>query len=79
MATYSSSVTKKGQATVPIAVRKAFDIHEGDKLVWVLNNLSDKTVNVRKATPIDLEFAASVSATMSEWDSPEDNEAYNDL
>lgn len=30
-----TSVTKKGQTTIPAAIRKRHHIHEGDRLVWL--------------------------------------------
>ena len=43
-------------------------------------NADDKNVAIKKNYPLDLEFARSVEATLSdEWNSAEDNEAYNDL
>ncbi|HET9225579.1 MAG TPA: AbrB/MazE/SpoVT family DNA-binding domain-containing protein [Thermoanaerobaculia bacterium] len=30
-----TSVTKKGQTSIPAAIRKRHHIHEGDRLVWL--------------------------------------------
>ncbi|MDH3603975.1 MAG: AbrB/MazE/SpoVT family DNA-binding domain-containing protein [Candidatus Tectomicrobia bacterium] len=38
-------VTTKGQVTIPVTIRKALDIEEGDQLLFELNN--DETVRVR--------------------------------
>ncbi len=37
------------------------------------------TFRIRKAEPLDLEFLASLDATLSEWNSESDNRAYRDL
>src|SRR5262249_4706088 len=30
-----TAVTKKGQTNIPAAIRKRYQIHEGDRLVWI--------------------------------------------
>jgi AbrB family looped-hinge helix DNA binding protein len=30
-----TAVTKKGQTNIPAAIRKRYQIHEGDRLVWL--------------------------------------------
>ena len=39
----------------------------------------NKKVMIRKATPIDFEFAKALEGTLSEWSSKNDEEAYRDL
>jgi antitoxin PrlF len=34
----SSTVTSKGQVTIPVAVRRHLGLHEGDTLTFVINN-----------------------------------------
>jgi hypothetical protein len=42
--------------------------------------IAGNQVNVRKATPVDLQFVAALEGTLaSEWLSPHDEEAYADL
>jgi hypothetical protein len=36
-------------------------------------------IRVRKATPLDLEFAKAVEGTLTEWTSEADEEAYREL
>jgi hypothetical protein len=45
----------------------AFEINENQKVI------------IRKATPIDLEFAKALEGTLSEWSSENDEEAYRCL
>ena len=42
--------------------------------------IAGNQVTVRKATPVDLQFAGALEGTLaSEWLSPHDEEAYADL
>lgn len=34
-AAMETAVTKKGQTNIPAAIRKRYQIHEGDRLVWI--------------------------------------------
>ena len=74
-----SSVTQKYQATIPLKVREQLDIQVGDKIVF--ERQDDKTIVIKKKVPssIDWDYLHAVEGTLSEWNSPEDNEAYADL
>ncbi len=72
----SSKLTSKFQATIPKAIRERLGIGKGDVIVFDLHH---EHVIVRKATPLDLEYLSGIESNMSEWDSPEDQEAYRDL
>lgn len=76
MKTVMSKLTKKYQATVPEAVRKKLELSAGDTIAFEIDN---NEIKIRKAKPIDLEFANALTPTLSEWDSVHDEEAYNDL
>jgi antitoxin PrlF len=71
-----STLTKKGQATVPSEIRNFLGLTEGDKLNFEISN---NQVIVRKVTPLDIEYLQALESTLEEWNSKEDNEAYNDL
>jgi len=73
---FISTVTAKGQATIPIEVRKVLDVRSGDKVRFEVKN---GKVTVSKLTPFDLAYHEALSSTLIEWASPEDEEAYNDL
>lgn len=73
---YSSKLTQKFQATVPREVRKLLQLQAGDGIVFELEQ--DRVV-VRKANPIDLQFAKGLTTTLSEWDSKNDHQAYDGL
>ena len=76
MQTTVSKLTKKYQATVPEAVRKKLKLNAGDVIAFEIH---DDIIKLRKATPIDIEFSSALVPTLSEWESQNDEEAYNDL
>jgi AbrB family looped-hinge helix DNA binding protein len=76
MQTAISKLTKKYQATVPKAVRKKLDLNAGDIIAFEIDN---DIIKLRKASPIDIEFTNALVPTLNEWNSQNDEEAYNDL
>ncbi len=76
MQTAISKLTKKYQATVPESVRKKLKLTAGDTIAFDIENDS---IKLRKARPIDVEFSSALIPTLSEWESQNDEEAYNDL
>ncbi|MBL7211308.1 MAG: type II toxin-antitoxin system PrlF family antitoxin [Desulfobacteraceae bacterium] len=76
MLTATSKLTKKYQATVPAVVRKKLKLNAGDVITF---EIEKETVKLRKARPLDLEFSSALVSTLSEWESQNDEEAYNDL
>lgn len=70
-------VTAKGQATIPKRIREAANIREGDMLAFDLD--SNNRITIKRIDPtIDVELLA-LQETLSEWDSPENDEAWRDL
>jgi antitoxin PrlF len=69
-------ITSSGRTTVPRFARLALGVGPGDALVWEV--LEHDAVRVRRLLPAD-HFLAGVESTLTEWDSPEDDEAYRDL
>ena len=76
MQTAISKLTKKYQATVPEPVRKKLNLSAGDVIAF---DIEDDSIKLRKARPIDIEFSNALVPTLSEWESQNDEEAYNDL
>jgi antitoxin PrlF len=72
----TSALTKKYQATIPQEIRNFLHLSEGDKIDFEIYN---NQVIVKKANPIDFEYLKSLESNLEEWNSDEDNEAYNDL
>jgi len=73
----SSRLTTKGQATVPLPVRKRLHLEPGDTVIF--EESEGGTIRIRKAEPLDLEFLSSLEKTLSEWNSENDEKAYRDL
>jgi AbrB family looped-hinge helix DNA binding protein len=74
----SSKLTTKCQTTIPEKIRSILDLHAGDTVVFEI--AKDQKVSIRKATPIDYQFAHALEGTLvSEWLSEYDEEAYRDL
>jgi AbrB family looped-hinge helix DNA binding protein len=72
----TSRITSKGQTTIPREVRQKLSLRPGDVLVYELDH---DEVRVRKQSPIDVAYLRAVQTTLSEWDSPEDAAAFDDL
>ena len=72
-----SSLTSKFQATIPREVRARLQLKAGDKVRFIVTEQGD--VVLKKATPLDVAYLAAVETTLSEWNSPEDEEAFSGL
>lgn len=73
---HATRLTKKYQTTVPEPVRGFLDLHAGDRVFWEIEN---GEVILKKATPLDIEYAQALEKTLGEWTSKNDDEAYRDL
>ena len=73
----SSKLTRKYQATIPEKIRGILGLHSGDSVAFEI--APNEKVFIRRATPVDLEFARALEGTLSEWLSKHDEEAYRDL
>lgn len=71
-----TTLTQKGQATIPALIRKQLDLHPGDKIGF---EVTDGEVIIRKIQGFDYAYHQTLSKTLSEWSSKEDDEAYDDL
>ncbi len=76
MQTAISKLTKKYQATVPKAVRKKLNLNAGDIIAFEIDS---DIIKLRKANPIDVKFFSALVPTLNEWNSENDEEAYNGL
>lgn len=72
----TSKLTAKGQTTIPREVREQLSLEPGDLISY---QIDDGAVRLRKLEPIDIGHLRAVQASLSEWESPEDAEAYDDL
>ena len=71
-----SKLSTKGQVTIPADLRKAIGIESGDIVVY---ELQGKSIKLKRVDPFDAAYHAAVAETLEEWNSPEDEEAFNDL
>jgi len=73
---YISKLSRKGQVTIPANIRKAIGIEPGDLISYELHG---KSIKLKRIDPFDAAYHTSVSETLEEWNSPEDEEAFSDL
>lgn len=73
---FQSSLTQKGQTTIPIEIRQALELKPGDKLSY---ELEDGKVTIKKIDPFDVLYHQSLGKTLGEWLSQEDEDAYGSL
>lgn len=71
-----SRLTSKSQTTVPREVREKLALGPGDVIVY---EIVGEEVRLHKGSPLDVPYLRSLQSTLSEWDSPEDAAAYDDL
>ena len=71
-----SRVTARGQTTIPKRIREAAGLREGDLITFDLRG--DHLVLRKVELAPDL-YLEGISDVMSEWTSPEDEDAWRDL
>jgi antitoxin PrlF len=71
-----SKLTSKGQTTIPRKVRDKLALQPGDLIAF---EIQGDVVRLRKVEPVDVGYLRAVQTTLSEWESPEDAKAYDDL
>lgn len=72
-----AKITAKGQTTIPREIRDALEVRPGDLIAWEIRDSG--RVEVRRVQPADVEYLRAVQETLSEWNSPEDGDAYRGL
>ncbi len=72
----ASKLTAKAQTTIPREVREKLELGPGDTIVY---EIEGDTVRLRKQAPMDLAYLRALQATLSEWETPEDAAAYDEL
>ena len=70
----SSKLTSKAQTTIPLAVRTALHLREGDEIAYAIEPGRVILTRVRPEAPADDPFRG-----FSEWDSASDTKAYAKL
>ena len=71
-----SRLTSRSQTTVPRQVREKLSLRPGDVILYEIEGTE---VRLRKGSPLDVAYLRALQATLTEWDSPEDAAAYDDL
>ncbi len=69
-------ITAGGQARIPKPIRDAVGLAEGDTIAF---EVVGDYVLMRRVVPDADGYLQSVTRTMSEWDSPENEAAWRDL
>lgn len=72
----ASKISSKGQVTIPKKVRDALGAKPGDMICY---EVEGDVVRIRRAEPFDFAYHAALSQTLTEWTTPEDEEAFGDL
>jgi antitoxin PrlF len=72
----ASRITSKGQTTIPREVREKLSLRPGDAIVYEIDG---DVVRLHKQSPLDVAYLHAVQTTLSEWESPEDAAAFDDL
>jgi AbrB family looped-hinge helix DNA binding protein len=72
----TSKLSSKSQVTLPREVREALGAKPGDTIVY---EVEGNVVRLKRLEPFDAAFHKSLSNTLSEWASDEDEEAFNAL
>lgn len=71
-----TKITARGQTTIPKKIREAANLNEGDVIAFEIEG--DHLV-VHKVVPGRDDYLEGLSKVLSEWVSPEDEEAWCDL
>ena len=71
-----SRITARGQTTIPKRVRDAVGLDANDVISF---EVKDDHLIVRRVTRAQDDYLQGLSATLGEWASPEDEDAWRDL
>ena len=71
-----SKITARGQTTIPKRVRDEIGLNDSDVISF---EVEDDHLIVRKVTRAQDDYLQGLSATLGEWASPEDEDAWRDL
>lgn len=72
----TSRLSPQGQVTLPKEVLKKIGLQPGDLVAYEVEN---GHITMTRAEPSDMAFHTALVTTLTEWDSPEDHEAFDDL
>ena len=69
-------LSSKGQVPIPKKIREILGLKTGYMISYEVHN---GMLTVKRVVPFYAAFHASLSKTLGEWDTPEDDEAFRDL
>ena len=72
----TSRLSRKGQVTIPGEIRRSIGLGPGDLVAY---EVCDGGILLKRVEPFETQFHIALSATLEEWASPEDEEAFRDL
>ncbi len=72
----ASKLSSKGQVTIPKEIRETVGLEPGDMVAYELHH---GAILLKRVEPFDAAFHAALSATLDEWATEEDAEAFRDL
>lgn len=67
----TSTLSTKGQTTIPARVRRELAIAPGDTIRY---ELEDGSVRLHKTSALDVEWAKAVESTLTEWTGEDDDD-----
>ena len=71
-----AKVTSRGRMTIPKRIREAANLSKGNVVAF---EIKGDLLRLRKVTRTRREDPGDLVEVLSEWDSPEDEEAFRDL
>ena len=66
-----STISSRGQTTVPVAIRGSLDLNPGDAIAYEVDG---NQVRIHKASKIYLEWARPLEGSLTEWRDGEDGD-----
>ncbi len=72
-----SILTEKNTAEIPKEIRESLQLEAGDAIFFQV--LDGNSVVIKKAKSLNNEYLESVQSTLSEWNSEQDEEAFEHL
>lgn len=72
----TSKISSKGQVALPKEIRESLHATPGDLIEY---EVKGDCVLIRRVPPFDRTFYEALGGTLSEWSSPEDEQAFSDL
>lgn len=71
-----TTISARGQASVPASVRHDLDLESGDKILW--KKTGANTYSIEKAPAIDLAWQQFTASSQTDWNDPGDD-IYDEL